>query len=116
MKKAKFKAEVQAGHKEAAVEVPFDPEQAWGTPPRRLWRGRNGHLARGTLNGSRFDSVIVPRAKRFYLLVAEELREAAGISVGDSVEVVLEPREAATDPRPPARRPARLEKNKRTKS
>jgi hypothetical protein len=31
MKKKNFKAEVISGHKEDAVEVPFDPALEWGT-------------------------------------------------------------------------------------
>jgi hypothetical protein len=34
MKKKKFKGEVLSGHKEDAVEVPFDPAKEWGIPRR----------------------------------------------------------------------------------
>jgi hypothetical protein len=92
MKKRSFKAEVRSGHKEAAVEVPFDPAQVWGLPPRPLWRGRRGHVVTGSLNGSQFEeSVIVPRAKRFFMIIDAELQQAAGVSVGDMVDVAVAP-------------------------
>ena len=92
MKKKRFKAEVQAGHKDDAVEVPFDPSAEWNLPPSALWRGRRGHLVRGTLNGFAFDeSFIVPRQKKFFLMIDRDLRQAAGLSVGDFVYVALEP-------------------------
>jgi hypothetical protein len=91
MKKKKFKAEVLAGHKEDAVEVPFDPAQVWGVPPKLLWRGRRGHLVNATVNGFSFESSIVPRQKKFYLLIDAEAAKAAGVSNGVKVEVVVEP-------------------------
>ena len=92
MKKRRFKAEVQSGHKEAAVEVPFDSAQVWGLPPRPLWRGRRGHVVSGSLNGSRFEeSFIVPRSKRFFMIIDAELQQAVGISVGDLVDVAVAP-------------------------
>jgi hypothetical protein len=98
MKKKSFKAEVQSGHKEAAVEVPFDPAQVWGLAPRPLWRGRRGHVVSGSLNGSRFEeSVIVPRSKKFFMLIDKEMEQAAGVSVGDIVSVAVAP--IATEPR-----------------
>jgi hypothetical protein len=90
--KKKFKSEVLAGHKDDAIEVPFDPAATWGLPPRPIWRGRRGHAVRGTLNGFAFaECFIVPRQKKFYLLLDRELRAAAGVAVGDSVTVAIEP-------------------------
>jgi Domain of unknown function (DUF1905) len=94
MKVKKFRGEVLSGHKEDAVEVPFDPAEAWGVPPRPIWRGRRGHAVSGTLNGCPFEeSFIVPRAKRFFMLIDRELKQAADVSVGDSVRVALEPKQ-----------------------
>jgi hypothetical protein len=50
----KFKAELQAGHQEDAVEVPFDPAKAWGVASGQLWRGRKGHRILAVLNGILF--------------------------------------------------------------
>jgi Domain of unknown function (DUF1905) len=94
MKQKKFNAEVLAGHKDDAVEVPFDPSEVWGVLPRPIWRGRRGHAVSGTLNGVRFEeSFIVPRSKKFFLVIDKELKQAAGISVGDSVRLVLQPKQ-----------------------
>ena len=91
MKVKKFKGEVLAGHKESAVEMPFDPAGAWGIDPKPLWRGRKGHGVKGKLNGRAFESVVVPRMKRFWLLVDAELEQNAKVSVGEVVSVSVEP-------------------------
>jgi hypothetical protein len=91
MKKT-FKAEVLAGHKDAAIEVPFDPVGAWGVDPKSLWRGRRGHEVKGRLNNCAFESFIVPRSKKFWMIVDEELKRKAKISHGDVVRVSVEPR------------------------
>ena len=91
MPKKKFKAELLSGHKEDAVEVPFDPAKEWGVPAKPLWRGRRGHLVNATVNGFAFEGSIVPRQKKFYLLIDAEAAKAAGVSNGVKVEVVVEP-------------------------
>ena len=94
MKRKRFKAEVLSGHKEDAVEVPFDPAQEWGITPKPLWRGRRGrrgHQVNATVNGFSFESSIVPRQKKFYLLIDAEAAKAAGVAEGARVEVVVEP-------------------------
>ena len=91
MKTRKFKAEVLSGHKENAVEVPFDPAQVWGLPPGPLWRGRRGHLVDATVNGFSFAGSIVPRQKKFYLLIDAKAKKAAGLRMGDVVRVEVEP-------------------------
>jgi Domain of unknown function (DUF1905) len=91
MKKKTFKAEVLSGHKENAVEVPFDPALEWGLAPKPLWRGRRGHSVNATVNGVSFASSIVPRQKKFYLLIDAEAANVAGVSDGARVEVDVEP-------------------------
>ena len=91
MKKKRFKAEILSGHKEDAIEVPFDPMELWGIPAQMLWRGRRGHSVNATVNGFSFESSIVPRQKRFYLLIDAEAAKAARVSAGAVVQVVLEP-------------------------
>jgi hypothetical protein len=91
MKKKRFKAEVLSGHKQDAVEVPFDPAREWRIPPKPLWRGRRGHLVNATVNDFSFASSIVPRQKKFYLLIDAEAAKAAGVSDGGILEVVVEP-------------------------
>jgi hypothetical protein len=91
MKRREFKAELLEGHKDAAVEVPFDPAWAWDISPRPLWHGRRGHEVRGKLNGCAFESFIVPRSKKFWMVVDKELKRKAKVSVGDVVSVSVEP-------------------------
>jgi hypothetical protein len=91
-KKISFKAEVLSGHKDDAVEVPFNPSETWHLEPRPLWRGRKGHRVSGTLNGKRFaEAFIVPRAKKFFLIIDKEMEQAAGVSLGDVVRLSVEP-------------------------
>jgi hypothetical protein len=91
MKKKRFKAKLLSGHKESAVEVPFDPAEEWQIDPRPLWRGRRGHSVGVVINGVSFESAIVPRQKKFYLLIDTESAKTAGISSGGLVEVSVEP-------------------------
>jgi len=91
VKKKTFRAEVLSGHKENAVEVPFDPSEAWAIPPKPLWRGRRGYAVKGSLNGTPFESFIVPRSQRFYLLIDIELSRVAGVKEGDKVAVSVAP-------------------------
>ena len=90
--KKKFNGEVLTGHKEHAVEVPFDPIETWGLQPRPIWRGRRGYIVSGTLNGFHFDeSFIVPRSKKFFLIVDKDMEREAGIAVGEVVRISVEP-------------------------
>jgi hypothetical protein len=91
MKSARFQGTLLDGHTGAAVEVPFNPTARWSIPARQLRRGRRGHHVRGTLNGTIFDSAVVPRSRKFYLLIDESLMQSAGVDVGETVDVVLEP-------------------------
>ncbi len=91
MKKKRFKAEVLSGHKEDAIEVPVDPAQKWCIPPRPLWRRRRGHIVNATVNGFSFASSIVPRQKKFYLLIDAEAARSACVSAGALVQVTVEP-------------------------
>ena len=91
MKKRKFKAELQSGHQEDAVEVPFDPAAVWGIAPARLWRGRKGHTVEATLNGISFETFIVGRQQRFFMLVDEDIKQQAGVAVGEVVAVAVGP-------------------------
>jgi hypothetical protein len=88
--KKKFKAELQAGHQEDAVEVPFDPGETWGIVPRKLWRGRKGYKVLAKLNEISFAGFIVSRQRKCFLLVDEDIKQAAGVEVGDLVTVTVD--------------------------
>lgn len=92
--KQKVIGELRPGHKSAAVEVPFDPEEKWAIKPRALWPGRRGYTVRGELNGVSFGSCIVARSRKFWMLVDEDVQEKAGVSVGDTVRFSVEPMSA----------------------
>jgi len=91
MRTERFTAVLLDGHKEAAFGVPFDPAVRWRLPATRLTPGRHGHRVRGQLNGVTFESAVVTRAGGFFLLVNDELKHAAGLTIGDSVQVTLHP-------------------------
>lgn len=92
MKKQKFKALIHSGHKEAAAEVPFNPVVKWHIPAGKLWHGRRGYKVQGTLNGTPFESVIVPRARSFFLIIGEELLKESGKAAGEMAEISVAPR------------------------
>jgi hypothetical protein len=95
--KARFNTELIEGHKGVtAVIVPFDPEAVWQSKPVRLDARRDGWLVRGTLEGVRFEGYIGYRWNRYFILVEPTLRDAAKVSIGDTVSVVVEPTEAPT--------------------
>jgi hypothetical protein len=89
--KKKFSGELLSGHKQDAVEVPFDPGSQWGLQPQPLRPGRRGYPVKATINGHRFESAIVPRQKRWFLLIDVEVARAAGVRVTDTVKVTVEP-------------------------
>jgi hypothetical protein len=87
----RFRAELRDGHKGAAAEVPFDPALRWKIASRPLRPGRRGFAVRATLGGIAFDSAIVARSKRFWLLVPAEVIAAAKVGVGDAGDFSVMP-------------------------
>jgi hypothetical protein len=75
------------------VEVPFDPKQASGQARAPV---------RGTVNGAPLRSRLAVYGGRTYLGLRAEIRAAAGIEVGDSVDVELELDDAPREVEPPA--------------
>jgi hypothetical protein len=95
--KVRFEAELVEGHKGVTVViVPFDPEVQWHQKPVKLDPRRAGWLVKGTLQGVRFEGYIGERWGRRFVIVEPELRDAAGVSVGDELTVVLEPTTSAS--------------------
>jgi hypothetical protein len=86
-----FQGTVRSGHQaQCAVEVPFDPGAEWGLRPRPVFPGRKGYVVRASLGAGWFESFVVPRMKRWWLLLAHEQLERAGAAVGQVVAVRLE--------------------------
>lgn len=86
-----FNSVLLSGHKGHAAQVPFDPGNRWSVGAQALWPGRRGFPVHATLNGQAFESVIVARSRKFWLLVPFEVSQAAAISVGASGEFSVAP-------------------------
>ncbi|MEP7042612.1 MAG: DUF1905 domain-containing protein [Dokdonella sp.] len=91
MKPGQFTGKIHSGHKQAAIEVPFDPAERWHVTASPIRRGRRGWAAEVSLGGLWFGSFIVPRSGRFWLLLDEEALRTNAASVGDAVAVSLRP-------------------------
>jgi predicted DNA-binding protein (MmcQ/YjbR family) len=91
MENARFTATLLDGHKGAAFEVPFDPSERWSIEPSRIRAGRNGHRVIGTVNGVGFDSAIVPRAKKFWVEIDDDVMKRAKLEVGRSAKIDIRP-------------------------
>lgn len=89
MRSASFKGVVLSGHKEDAVEVPFDPADRLGLALESLRLGRRGYRVQATLNSHAFESAIVARSKRFWLLIPESVEQVAAVGTGDAVRITV---------------------------
>ena len=90
--KAEFEAELIEGHKRITVViVPFNPEEGWSQKPVRLAGRRHGWLITGTVNGVQFDGYIGERWGRFFTIIDPDVRKQAGVSVGDTLRMVIQP-------------------------
>jgi hypothetical protein len=90
--KERFEAELIEGHKGVTVViVPFDPEKKWSCKPVRLDSRRHGWLIAGVASGVRFDGYVGERWGRFFIIIECTVREAAEVSVGDRLTMVVEP-------------------------
>ena len=79
------------GHKGLAFELPFDPAERWGLSEVALRPGRRGFHVRGSVNRVRFESVVVPRSKRFWVLVSDAMKKSARLRAGSDVAVAVAP-------------------------
>jgi hypothetical protein len=86
-----FKATLLSGHKEDALEVPFNPSDEWAISAIQFAPGRRGFAVLARLNEVSFASHVVARSGRFWLLVDLQAARSAGVSAGDSVTVLIEP-------------------------
>jgi len=87
----RFSSVVLSGHKGLGFEVPFDPAKRWGRSAARLRPGRRGHRVSGTVNGTPFESAVVGRSRRFFVLVTDRMAKAAKLREGSAVRVLLKP-------------------------
>ena len=89
----RFESEVLEGHKESAIEVPFDPGTAWKIAPVAIRAGRRGYPVAVTVKRVRLESFVVTRAKRFWLLLDAKALEQIGVKAGDRLTLSLAPRD-----------------------
>jgi len=90
-RRERFAAVVLEGHKGLAFELPFDPKERWGLSEESLWPGRRGYRVKGSIGKKRFESAVVPRSRRFWVLVTDAMRKAGRLRAGSEVAVVVEP-------------------------
>jgi len=95
MSAVRLRATVLAGHKQHAVEVPFDPAVKWHIAARAIRPGRRGFAVRARVNGVAFESYVVARARKFWLLLPPSVTRDAGIAVGDEIALALQPESGA---------------------
>lgn len=82
---------VLAGHKEAAIELRGDAVDAWGSPLQSIRPGRRGIAVRVRLGSIEFDSHVVSRQKRWFLLLPDSVLQDAGVAPGTTVSVRVTP-------------------------
>lgn len=89
-----FRAKLETDDGSSAfVRIPFDVKAVFGKarPP-----------VRATLNGYEFQSTLTPYGGMHYLGVNQKVRAAAGVNIGDRVEVGIEADETPRVIKPPA--------------
>lgn len=106
MKKLEFVVELEGkeGSSVAALKAPFDVQEIFGT------KGRVP--VRGTINGFKFRSSLMPMGGCHRMVVNQTMRHGAGVKAGDKVKVVLERDEAPRTVEIPALLKTELAKSK----
>jgi len=80
---------ILSGHKEDAIELPFDPSLRWGCAPERFAPGRKGVAVHARVGTVEFESQVVRRAGRHWLLLPSEAMREAGLRAGDAASIVV---------------------------
>jgi hypothetical protein len=103
----RFKAKMGSNEGNLFFEVPFDVKKEFGRarPPVNV-----------TVNGLSYRSTIAVYGGRYYVPVRRERREAAKISAGDMVNVVVELDEVPRTVKAPPELAAALVKDKKAKA
>ncbi len=91
MKAERISSVVLTGHKGDAIEVPFDPGAKWGVTTQQIGPGRRGYRVACRVGAIRFDSYVVARSRKFWLLLSAEVEDKLSIKAGDTVSLSLEP-------------------------
>ena len=97
------------GGEVCSIDIPFDVEKTFG--------GRNRVPVRGTINGAPFrSSVFRMGGDCHFMVVNRHLREAAGVSGGETVPVVMERDDEPRTVEPPADFARALKANKEARA
>jgi len=106
MKKLTFKVKLEGvpGMEVAALRAPFDVVEVFGTRARVP--------VRGTINGLPYRSSLMPMDGCHRMVVNRQIREGAGVRVGDTVKVVMERDDAPRTVTPPLALKKELAKSK----
>jgi hypothetical protein len=94
VKRFRVLIEREEGSEVCGINIPFDVEQTFGT------RGRVP--VRGTLNGAPFRGSLFPMGGCHFMVVNRHLREAAGVSGGETVPVTMQRDDEPRAIEPPA--------------
>ena len=87
-----FRAIVQRGHKGCAVEVPFNPRTTWGVEASVSSEGGvRGVPVKCTAARAKFDSCIVYRWGKYFLLLDDENLDAARATEGEEIAITVTP-------------------------
>ena len=82
VKKFRYKLEGEGeNHNLTAIRPPFDVKAAFGKMRVPIC---------GSINGHPYRSTIAPMSGEYYMVVSKALRDAAGIYIGDVVEVTMQ--------------------------
>ena len=102
MSAKRFRAKLGGDAGALFVDVPFDVKKEFGKarPPVKV-----------SINGYKYRSTISVYGGKYYLPVRRERREAAGVKLGDIVEVTIQPDTEIRRVDPPAALSAALARN-----
>jgi hypothetical protein len=91
---ARFHSVLAASGRTLVCEVPFDPAERWKLPVVSVGSRRRGVEVAVTVDGVSFDSAVVARSGRHWLLVDDAAARRIAAERGAEVAVVLAPRGA----------------------
>ncbi len=88
-KQRSFSATIVEGHKQCALEVPFDPTVEWASGKPLIRPGRRGNPVLARIGQESFESHVVARSKKFWLLLEADVLARLGVAPGQSLRVTL---------------------------
>jgi hypothetical protein len=93
MPNQRFKTTIQSGDRgRVFINLPFDPAAVWGKQKR--------HYVKGTINDFPFASSLGVSDGQYFMPLAKEFRDQAGLFTGDTITVDMELDAAQIEPVP----------------